>query len=177
MANNLETLLESRMLDDLSPDLIKQLAEFIRTRQAEKLPLTRSNRLVNEAMETHAEWLSLQDIPQLIIPRHKARPFHPSPRLSPVGSSKLKTRESASQPTTPLTKTPVLGTNSPVARPATTVTTTGEDIFTMDESEGIPALSLDDSRPSPSFYDVPSSATPPSSAAPWKGRISQVSSR
>ncbi len=38
MARNMETLLESRMLDDFPGYLIKQLAAFVRKKQAEKLP-------------------------------------------------------------------------------------------------------------------------------------------
>ena len=49
-AINLECLMESRLLDEMAPDLISQLACFIRSEQAKKLPISRSNRLVDDAM-------------------------------------------------------------------------------------------------------------------------------
>ena len=55
MARNMETLLESRMLDDLPMTLIRQLASFVRERQAEKLPVTRSGKLVEATMEKRKE--------------------------------------------------------------------------------------------------------------------------
>ncbi|KAL6301747.1 regulator of chromosome condensation 1/beta-lactamase-inhibitor protein II [Sparassis latifolia] len=88
MAANMETLLESRMLDDLTPDLIRQLSVSVRQQQAQKYPMSRSNELVDKAMESYGDWLALQDVPQPIIPTHRAGTFRDSPKLSPPGSTK-----------------------------------------------------------------------------------------
>src|ERR1700734_3021034 len=67
MATNMETLLEGRMLDDLTPNLIKQLTEFVRKQQAEKFAVTRSPKIFDRAVQNYGEWLALQDIPQPVI--------------------------------------------------------------------------------------------------------------
>lgn len=74
MARNLETLLESHMLDDLAPDLVKQLAAYIREEQARKAPLARSTVLVDSAMEKHHEWLENEDFPAAIVRTNGPRP-------------------------------------------------------------------------------------------------------
>ena len=58
MAINMEVFLESRMLEDLAPDLVKQLSAFVRAKQARKYPVSRSTRIVDKAMETWGDWLS-----------------------------------------------------------------------------------------------------------------------
>ncbi|KAI0091451.1 hypothetical protein BDY19DRAFT_1030603 [Irpex rosettiformis] len=68
IAQSMETCLECHMLDDLPVDIIKQLAKFVRDLQADKSPLSRSNILVDAAMRRNAEWVELQDFPQLIVP-------------------------------------------------------------------------------------------------------------
>lgn len=73
MAVNMEVLLESHMLDDLAPALVKQLAQFVRREQAERAPVSRTNRLGSAALVKQAEWLALQDIPEAIVPAaHRA---------------------------------------------------------------------------------------------------------
>ena len=63
LATNMETFLESHMLDEISDPLVKQLEQFVRTRQLEKSPFTRSDSFVNQLMEKHAGWLGeLDDI-------------------------------------------------------------------------------------------------------------------
>ncbi|TFK48398.1 hypothetical protein OE88DRAFT_521568 [Heliocybe sulcata] len=129
MAVALETLLESRMLDDLRPDLVKQLSMFVRDRQLNKSPITRSNLLVADAMEKNAEWLALQDFPQPIIRSIKG-PLRDSVKLSPPGPVRM-TRQTS-------------GTDSPVLRPSLPSMTSlrpvkasigPDEIFMMDESE------------------------------------------
>ncbi|KAH9930197.1 uncharacterized protein B0H18DRAFT_1083842 [Fomitopsis serialis] len=78
MAANVETLLESHMLDDLPAHLIKQLAVFVRQQQAHKYPVSRSTRLVDRAMQAHGAWLALQDIPQPVVPTFKMGAFRDS---------------------------------------------------------------------------------------------------
>jgi inhibitor of Bruton tyrosine kinase len=93
MAVNMETLLESQMLDDLTPDLVDQLGCFIRRQQTGKSPISRSNVLVNKAMANHADWLALQDIPQPIV-RSNRHGFHKSPNLSPPSPRRIPRRPS-----------------------------------------------------------------------------------
>ncbi|KAF8628076.1 hypothetical protein AX15_004107 [Amanita polypyramis BW_CC] len=67
MTANLEPLLEQRMLDDFPHRLVKQLGAFARRKQAEKSPISRTTILVDTAIERHAGWLALQDIPERIV--------------------------------------------------------------------------------------------------------------
>ncbi|KAI0057376.1 hypothetical protein BV25DRAFT_1973088 [Artomyces pyxidatus] len=150
MAVNMETLLESRMLDDLDPRLIRQLLQSIRLQQSDKLPTTRSNRLVEQAMERNREWLDQQDIPEAIIRtvHHKE-----SPRLSP------RTTRRPSLPTSPV--------NSPFMKPdvsrSTQAAPVGDDIFAMDDSDFVPTLNLDASP----GVDVQNTPYKP---GPWKAK-------
>jgi len=66
MAINLETLLESNILDVLEPRLVKQLASFIVNRQNEKLPHRVSTMMVD--LRAYAGWLATQDIPEPFVP-------------------------------------------------------------------------------------------------------------
>ncbi|EJF64315.1 hypothetical protein DICSQDRAFT_54213 [Dichomitus squalens LYAD-421 SS1] len=132
IAINMEVFLESRMLEDLTPDLIKQLSAFVRTAQAEKYPLSRSSKIVDKAMETWGEWLALQDIPQTIVPTFRSGAFRDSAKLSPPGPSKRPTKRSdTSAPNSPMLR-PTFS-NRPVA--------TGipdDEMFIMDEPEPPP---------------------------------------
>ncbi|KAF8316609.1 hypothetical protein DL93DRAFT_745756 [Clavulina sp. PMI_390] len=134
MAMNLECLLENRILEDMHIDLVAQLAMAIQGEQAKKLNVSRSNRLVNEALEKHAEWLKLQDIPQPIIRSSKAilAPKH-SPRLSPTTVNVGKTPR----------RSPKVLPGSPPVRALTSTKEEGlgDDIFDMDD-DPIPPLSL-----------------------------------
>ncbi|TFY78752.1 hypothetical protein EWM64_g5263 [Hericium alpestre] len=128
LAVNIEPLLESRLLDDLTPRLIKDLSRDVQLLQLEKSPVSRSERLVREAMSKNEAWLAEQDIPHPIIPRTANKG---SPRLSP----KMSRRPSI--PSSPLT--------SPTVRPnsssrASQLTMSGDDLFVMDD---VPALNLD----------------------------------
>lgn len=107
MAANMETLLEGRMLDDLTPSLIMQLTEFVRKQQGEKFVVTRSTQMYDRAIANHGEWLALQDIPQPIILTIRPGPPKESPRHSPSRPSRKNRRPS--NPGSP--------TNSPVIRP------------------------------------------------------------
>ncbi|KAJ6618827.1 hypothetical protein B0H10DRAFT_2028138 [Mycena sp. CBHHK59/15] len=127
MTANMETLLESRMLDDLTPALIKQLSTFVSKRQAEKSPKSRSNFLVEKAMAIHGDWLALQDFPEPIIPSARFPARRESAQLSPDPSKQTFRRRSttASLP------------NSPVITAQASSAPT-DDIFEMDDADSIP---------------------------------------
>ncbi|KAL5530926.1 hypothetical protein ACEPAG_3802 [Sanghuangporus baumii] len=184
LARNLETLLESRMLDDLPVHLLRQLAEFIRVRQSEKLPVTRSGMMVEKALEIWKDWLSLQDIPQPIIPGRKSYAGHirHSPKLSPemiAATSKRNRRTTAVQPST--SYSPPQDLRHPITPPSApiqdAVEAGSDDIFVMDDVQDIPPLNLS------SAQDSTSSVTPKDGPvralgmhSPWKARVSQLSS-
>ena len=142
------------MLEDLTPDLIKDLSVFINSRQAQKLSVSRSNKLVDQAMKKHVDWLQEQDIPQTIIPTANHKAHAKSPKSSPVISARLR-RQSSGLPSPSQVMTPMM-----LPQPVASVrhTSSNEDIFSMDESDLIPPLSLESE-----------SSTPPGSASKtWK---------
>ncbi|KAJ7172083.1 hypothetical protein C8R46DRAFT_137864 [Mycena filopes] len=122
MAANIETLLESRMLDELTPALIKQLSQFIVRKQAEKSPRVRSNYIIDRAMAIHGDWAALQDFPEPIVPssrfpaRRDAGPASPDP-------SKRRRSRTASLPNSPV----IQAQGSPAI----------DDIFEMDDTETV----------------------------------------
>lgn len=83
MAVNLEALLEGRFLEDLSQENVKELAKFIRKRQLDKAPVTRSTKLYDTAFDKFETWLSMQDIPRPIVPTPRQGALRDGPRLSP----------------------------------------------------------------------------------------------
>ncbi|KAL5492938.1 hypothetical protein ACEPAI_4386 [Sanghuangporus weigelae] len=184
LAWNLETLLESRMLDDLPVHLLRQLADFIRARQSEKLPVTRSEMMVEKALETWKDWLALQDIPQTIVPGRKSYAGHTrhSPKLSPemvAATSKRNRRTSAVQSST--SYSPPQDLHHPITPPSApiqkTVEASSDDIFMMDDVQDVPPLNLS------SAQDSTSSVTPKDghlrasgTYSPWKARVSQLPS-
>ena len=79
------------MLDDLPVDIIKQLSKFVREQQEDKSPLSRSNVLVDLAMQRNVGWLALQDIPQSIVLTYSyvgLGGVHREARISPPGVMK-----------------------------------------------------------------------------------------
>jgi inhibitor of Bruton tyrosine kinase len=70
MSANLETLLESQIINVLEPSLVKQLAHFIRRKQVEKYSFSRE-KLIKQALEANADWISLQDFPIPIVRSEK----------------------------------------------------------------------------------------------------------
>lgn len=159
MAVNLECLLENRLLEDMNMDLISQLAKAIRVEQTKKLPVSRSGRLVDEALKKHADWLGLQDIPQPIARSSKSiLAPRQSPRLSPsyVNIAKATPRT----PRTPHKSIP----ESPVFVPKHGDAV--DDIFSMDD-EGIPPLSIGSPGPS-GLLPTASAKEGPRSSVAWK---------
>lgn len=169
---NMEPFLESRILDEIPYSLVKQLAKFVRAKQTEKSPFSRSDAFVNELMEKHAEWLAEQDLPEPII-RANAMMI-PSARAS-AGSSSLK-KASFMEKISP----PMLGrmkpsvSTSPSTQPAVgeRITTPqhtlrhpplGDDVFVMDEMDTAHSFSADSALPSssPSATAMPISVPTP----------------
>ncbi|KAH8115826.1 hypothetical protein DFH11DRAFT_1830886 [Phellopilus nigrolimitatus] len=185
MARNMETLLESHMLDDLSSPLVKQLSAFVRACQAKKLPVTRSGVLVSKALENCKDWLALQDIPQPFISGRRSgagTQIRHSPRLSPVAvgnSSGSKRTRCSSMSTNPVLSTPV--SPSPSPQISGDATASGDEFFLMDDDMrgDIPPLDL---RAAPrNLHTLRSGHSAPSSQIPaigtyshWKARVAQL---
>jgi inhibitor of Bruton tyrosine kinase len=146
MAVNMETLLEARLLDDLPPRLIKQLAGAVRGHQAAKSPFARFQLPINlaAAVRECCMWLVAQDIPYPIV---RSQP-KAQPKLFPKAGRKPSSPTSpGSKPTIP--RTPLLSN-------------TCEELFSMDEAL-VPPLKLD--------ADVSADDLGhPSKAGPWKGK-------
>ncbi|KAI0291504.1 hypothetical protein B0F90DRAFT_1823827 [Multifurca ochricompacta] len=147
IAVNMETLLEARLLDDLPPRLIKQLAGAVRGHQAAKSPFARSQQPVNlvAAVNKHSNWLAMQDIPFPIVRSQPNLQSKSSPRVT----------RKPSLPTSPGSKPTLLHT-PPLLINAS------EDLFSMDEAF-VPPLNLDQSTPAEEFGHTPK-------AGPWKGK-------
>ena len=131
MTANLELLLESRILEDLDPRVVRKLSEHTRAEQAVQSPVSRSDKLGLAALEKHEAWLALQDIPVPIVPSQKPWSGKDSPKLSPSGSAKkavgrqLKLSSSA----TSLVLRPTGAPQPPL----------GDEIFAMDDADtGLP---------------------------------------
>ncbi|KAF9497896.1 hypothetical protein BDN71DRAFT_1444358 [Pleurotus eryngii] len=128
IAVNMETLLEGGVLDGLSSDLVEQLGRFIRIKQAEKLPITKSGTLVDNAMREYKDWLALQDIPAPII----ARNANPNRVITRRASVKLSPPTPTKLP--PLSRTPS-SSNILSIPPQQSAPAQVDDIFSMDEAE------------------------------------------
>ncbi|KAF8959590.1 hypothetical protein BDZ97DRAFT_1666960 [Flammula alnicola] len=123
---NMETFLESRILDELPYSLVKQLGKFARQRQTEKSPFSRGDDYVNEMLTKHAEWLALQDLPEPIVRKAGQGPLRKdasAARISPPtpnrkSASKVMLSAASSSPVHTLRRPP-----------------SGDDIFMMDEPE------------------------------------------
>jgi hypothetical protein len=130
MSVNMETLLEARLLDDLSPWHIKQLAGAVQGHQAAKSPFSRLQLPVNLAafVNEHREWLAVEDIPNPIVRSQlKAQP-KPSPKASRKASQQPASPKTPSNPGVAVHRTPLLPNTS-------------EDLFCMDEAL-VPPLNL-----------------------------------
>jgi inhibitor of Bruton tyrosine kinase len=115
------------MLDDIPHRLVKQLAAFARRKQAMKSPRSRTTTVVDAAMEKHAQWLALEDIPGPIVCLNWAQ-----------GKDVNTVRKRSRMPLGPIA-TPS-GPDSPlsVAIPQRTIRRlpSGGDIFMMDDADG-----------------------------------------
>jgi hypothetical protein len=107
----METILEGRLLDDLSPDLIQAVAAYVQQEQGNRLPMTRSSFLVNELMVKHSGWLSELDYGRATGGMHKfdaresnskGKGRQKSPRLGPLTSPRVRpSRSPATSPNMP----------------------------------------------------------------------------
>ena len=161
MAINMEVFLESRMLDDLAPDLVKQLSVLVREQQALKYPVSRSTQIIDKAMEVWGDWLALQDIPQPIVPTFRTGAFRDSTKLSPPVSSKRQTRyPDASLPGSPMLR-PTFTSRTPVAG------IPDDEMFMMDEPELTPTPSSPVCAPG-MLPRVPSGSESPARQTGWR---------
>ncbi|RDX54165.1 hypothetical protein OH76DRAFT_1398482 [Lentinus brumalis] len=149
MTINMEVFLESRMLEDLPGDLVRQLSAFVRAQQNVKYPVSRSTLFVDQAMEAWGKWLALQDIPQPIVPSFRPGAFKDSPKLSPPGQSKRANRQSA--PSSPMLRPTVSARHAAAGIP-------DDEVFMMDEPE----------TPTPMPGPGPPSRVPSGSESPAK---------
>lgn len=154
---NMETLLEARLLDDLSPRLVRQLASAVQVHQATKSRFSRLQLPMDLAASEnqHREWLAGQDIPYPII-RSQLSKAH-QPKHSPMGR---KTK--SSQPASPVRGGEPTGTVS--RTPGPLQASGDEDLFCMDETL-VPPLNLDAGASTDEL-----ASTPKTGPGPWKAR-------
>lgn len=123
----METMLESGLLDEMHEDVLLELSQHITKQQLRKLSVSRSNKLVNAALDKHRDWLQVQDFP---IPRVR-QPWKWKPRSPVLSPVDLMT------PTRIRRKTP-----SPVLSPELRATPgqgpAGDEMFTMDDDLATP---------------------------------------
>jgi len=131
----MELFLDSGMLDDIPVALIEQLSQFAQQKQIEKSSISRSNVLTRRALETHTEWLALQDIPQTIL-RSTHLPSR-KPSINVKSSPPRPSRRTLQPPTSPQP--------SPNIQPQQVLRRhpSGDDIFAMDDPDVPSSLSLD----------------------------------
>ncbi|KIY50975.1 hypothetical protein FISHEDRAFT_38071 [Fistulina hepatica ATCC 64428] len=118
---NIETFLESRMLDDLPSDVMRQLMTFARETQATKLKLAAQQANLDASIARHSEWLALQDFPEPLVVTQKKDVTQRSPL-----SSSIRRLPSISATTT---------ANNNGGVPAGSDTVQSDDIFEMDDAE------------------------------------------
>lgn len=165
MAVNMETLLEARLLDDLSPQLLRQLAGAVQDRQAAKSPFSRVHLPVYRAasVEQHREWIATQDIPCPVVPSQQ-KLQQPKPSSKPK-TTKPSPKMQASRKTVPsLPASPARGVelNTMSRSTGPLLPNAGEDLFCMDEAL-VPPLNLDAGHSSEELASVPKSG-------PWKAK-------
>lgn len=155
---NMETLLEARLFDDLSPRLVRQLASAVQVHQSTKSPFSRLQLPIDLAASENQlrEWLAAQDIPYPIIRSQLSKAQQP--KHSPKMSRKTKPSQRASavrgsMPTVTLSRTP-----GPLQ------ISSDEDSFCMDEAL-VPPLNLDAGA---SIDEV--TGTPMAKPGPWKAK-------
>jgi hypothetical protein len=129
-------MLESGLLDDMDDDTLSDLAKAIGEQQGKKLSVSRSQILVKKAMETHKEWLALQDIPTPRVRQPwKWKPR--SPAMSPVDTITPTRRRGRATPS-PLTSPELQAVRSSSAV---------DDIFTMDDDPSSPSAASGSTTP------------------------------
>jgi hypothetical protein len=101
---NMEALAGYRMLGALSHDLLKRISSAVRVEQSNKAPVTRSSFFVDRAMKKYGDWLSLQDVPQLIVRTQPIKGRSEGPRLRQIldGPIPIPMSKSASEDIFPM---------------------------------------------------------------------------
>lgn len=142
IARNMETMLESHLLDPMPNDTLDELATFVIGRQGERLPISRSGILVTSAMDRQRDWLAMEDFPKLSLKSTKpgaqaSSKAERSPKLSPAASGLTALPLARPSPRRTSYSVPI----SPLASPAMHAQVSSEDVedglFSMDEEVGI----------------------------------------
>jgi hypothetical protein len=133
MAANMESLLESRILDDIPQHLLVQLSIFITKKQTEKSKFTRTSDYLDTLFAKHWDWLASEDIPSPIVRSLKSitrepREVSKSTKLSPPLSKEKEPKRKGSGALSTVAPTPL----TPLRQHPS-----GEDIFAMDIQDGV----------------------------------------
>ncbi|KAF6760676.1 hypothetical protein DFP72DRAFT_1091851 [Ephemerocybe angulata] len=125
MAANMESLLESRFLDELPKRLLEQLSAFIGARQTEKSKFTRTSEYLDGLLAKYWDWLAEQDIPAPIVRSMKSITRESVPRLkvSPPASREVPKQPMAASSLTALPQSPP---------PSIRHRPSGDELFAMD---------------------------------------------
>lgn len=155
---NIETLLEARLLDELSSRLVRQLASAVQVHQATKSPFSRLQLPIDLAASEnqHREWLAAQDIPYPILRSQLSKV------QQPMHSSKTSRKTKPSQ-----TASPTRGSKPTVAVSRTLgpfQASGDEDLFCMDEAL-VPPLNLDSGTSTDEL-----ASNPKEGQGPWKAK-------
>ena len=156
MAVNMDFLLDSGILDDLDPTMVKQLTGYIRAKQEEESPITRSGRLTNDVMTRHADWLASQppSPPEIDLLQEEFLTVVRSPPKMRRKTSSLN-QDSSPHPSPPLRP------QRAIRRPPS-----NDEIFAMDEPDD-PAIPMAGDVQPPQ----PVSRLPASPSSIWKAPV------
>ncbi|ORY75404.1 hypothetical protein BCR37DRAFT_384028 [Protomyces lactucae-debilis] len=144
-ARNLQLMLENGLLNNLTPALMHDLELLTARRQLEKLPVSKSERLLSELIQRHPDVLDLSE---------KARAKYLAALLLPVNQARLSTLRPGPLESSPMQRRPSEKLNRsaapspliPAIRPA------DESIFAMEDYDlseldhRASSMRLDDSR-------------------------------
>ena len=138
---NLETFLESRLLDELPHALIKHLSFYISNQQKLKSRYSRTSEVLDGLLAKHYAWVEDQDWPTPILPKDNEGILAMLQRDARIGTTKLS-------PAAPLTPAPSLGRKGsrlmvdgsvkldhPPSPKTPCQIPAGDDIFLMDNLE------------------------------------------
>jgi len=109
------------MLDDISQELILQLARYAQQKQREKAPFVRGGELANEAMVKWLDWIEEQDIPVPFVRSGKL--WKEKKRVLPI--PKFENQKEGSMIEKGLKKP-----------------SSSDDLFFMDDTEGLPQAQM-----------------------------------
>ncbi|CAO1636595.1 unnamed protein product [Sympodiomycopsis kandeliae] len=182
-AQNLESLLEGGMLDELEHKMVRELAAFIKRKQDEKMHRTRESDHLAALIVKHSDFYDNLDIPpaslNVVSHRFGKRPPRSANAVLPGAANTGKAANKQSMVATPLNKQDRRNLNrsgSPSASPsfrATGAPSTPNDsgMFAMDDDDFNDSPSLGAMAASLSIKDIdqpPSLGLPPAAAsAPW----------